>query len=168
MWSASGHKYLLEALKGVLEVRDDVVLYVLGDGPERGLLEARARELKIEASVEFMGYRKDAKRFINASDVFVLPSLYEGMPNVMLEAMALGTPVITTGIYGALDVIEDARTGLLVPPADAGSIRDALLRLFGDRGYYDMITANALERIKGLDFGVAVAGYERLYEEMLG
>ncbi len=82
--------------------------------------------------------------------------------------MALGTPVITTGMYGALDVIEDARTGLLVPPADAGSIRDALLRLFGDRGYYDMITANALERIKQLDFGVAVAGYERLYEEMLG
>ena len=67
----------------------------------------------------------------------------------------------------ALDVIEDARTGLLVPPADAGSIRDALLWLFGDRDYYDMITTNALERVKGLDFGVAVAGYERLYEEML-
>ena len=55
-----------------------------------------------------------------------------------------------------------------MPPADAGSIRDALLRLFGDRDYYDMITANALERVKGLDFGVAVAGYERLYEEMPG
>ena len=163
-----GHRYLLEALSGVLGVYDDVVLYVLGDGPERGSLEARVRELKIEASVEFMGYRKDATRFINASDVFVLPSLYEGMPNVVLEAMALGTPVITTGMYGALDVIEDARTGLLVPPADAGSIRDALLRLLGDSGFYDMITANALERIKGLDFGVAVAGYERLYEEMLG
>ncbi len=80
--------------------------------------------------------------------------------------MAQGMPVITTG-NGALNVIEGARTGLLVPPADAGSIRDALLRLLSDSGFYDMITANALERIKGLDFGVAVEGYERLYEEML-
>ena len=55
-----------------------------------------------------------------------------------------------------------------MPPADAGSIRDALLWLLGDSGFYDMITANALERIKQLDFRVAVEGYERLYEEMLG
>jgi glycosyltransferase involved in cell wall biosynthesis len=104
--------------------------------------------------------------FINAADVFVLPSLYEGMPNVVMEAMALGTPVITTGQYGAMDLIEHGEAGILTRPGDIVGIRDGILRFLGNAEFSRGVAQKAQEKIQGFDFSRVSEEYARLYEEL--
>ena len=105
------------------------LLVFLGDGPERGHLEALARELGIEASVRFQGFVEDVPRWLQAADVFVLASRIEGFPNALLEALATGLACVATRIGGALEAVDDERNGLLVPPGDEAALGGALSRL---------------------------------------
>jgi glycosyltransferase involved in cell wall biosynthesis len=121
-----GHCYLLEAAVLVPEA-----LFVLaGDGPERPALEAQARALGLNGRVAFLGYREDVCDLLASCDLFVLPSLFEGLPLSVLEAMAAAKPVVATAIGGTDEAVVHGETGLLVPPADsaalAGAIRTAL------------------------------------------
>jgi glycosyltransferase involved in cell wall biosynthesis len=161
-----GHIYLFEALRDVCGEFGDLTLYVVGEGPFKETLEHKARELAIAENVVFTGYREDASMFINAADVFVLPSLYEGMPNVVMEAMALGTPVITTGQYGALDLIEDGETGILTGPGDVVGIRDGILKFLRNADFSRGVAQKAQEKIQGFDFSRVSEEYARLYEEI--
>jgi glycosyltransferase involved in cell wall biosynthesis len=163
-----GHMFLLDAFDEVLKEFDDLVLYIVGEGEFRPEVESRARDLGITDRVVFTGYRSDAKKIIAASDVFCLPSLYEGMPNVVMESMALGTPVITTGRYGALDLIEHGESGMLIEPGDAGGIARSLRELLSDAALYDKVIRNALKKIQGFDFSVTAKKYIELYRELTG
>jgi len=101
-----GQWHLLRAMPKVIESVPDAVLYILGEGPLEKELKELARELKIENSVKFLGYVEAPHAFVANSKVFVLPSLLEGMSNVLLEAMAFGTPCIATDCHsGSRDVI---------------------------------------------------------------
>jgi glycosyltransferase involved in cell wall biosynthesis len=104
---------LLEALKEL----PDLGLVVVGDGPERLRLERRARELDVSDRVYFAGQRskKEALGLMAACDLFVLNSVHEGLPHVVLEAMALGLPVVATAAGGTPEVVRDGETGVLVP-----------------------------------------------------
>lgn len=126
-----GHPFLFDALAGDARLAD-IELIVVGDGNDRPALEERARWLKIAGRVHFVGARRDLGNLLGAMDVFVLPSLWEGLPLSMVLAMGAGVPVVTTSVGGVPEVVEHGRTGLLVPPADAGSLADALARLFED------------------------------------
>jgi hypothetical protein len=121
-----GLNYLLEAAALIPEA-----MFVLaGEGPERPALEAHTRALSLNNRVVFLGYRADIDDLLASCDLFVLPSLFEGLPLSVLEAMAAGKPVVATAIGGTDETIIHGETGLLVPPADpfalAGAIRTAL------------------------------------------
>jgi glycosyltransferase involved in cell wall biosynthesis len=119
---------LLEILKDV----PDLGLVVVGEGPERPRLEWLARDLEVSDRVYFAGQRsrKDALGLMAACDLFVLNSTYEGFPHVVLEAMALGLPVIATAVGGTPEVVAHGVTGLLVEPRN-GTLERALRRVLG-------------------------------------
>lgn len=127
-----GHVYLLEAWRTVTHAFPETRLLVVGDGTLRGELEARARELGIAGSVLFTGFRSDVPRVLDAIDVLVLPSLYEGMPLTAIEASAMARPVVASAVDGTPEVVRNGVTGLLVPPAHPRALARALSALLGD------------------------------------
>jgi len=122
-----GHVYLLEAMAVILEKYPKAVLLIVGDGHLKRKLEEACFKLHINEAVKFLGLRKDIKNLMALMDVFILPSLWEGMPNVILEAMVLGKPIVATRVGGAEELIEDGVTGLLVPPFDEGALAKAII-----------------------------------------
>ena len=143
----------LAAQKGVddLVTAIDLVQYglpelrvlIVGDGPMRDQLEATAHAFRLDGMVKFAGHRDDVPRLLAAADLLVLPSLYEGLPNVVLEAMRSAKPVVATAAPGTTEVVADNQTGLLVPPRNPTAlaqairtvVRDpALARRLGDAG----------------------------------
>jgi glycosyltransferase involved in cell wall biosynthesis len=123
-----GHRHLLVAATEV----PDAMFVLAGDGPERQALEELAERLDVADRVRFLGERSDVADLLAACDVFVLPSLYEGLPISLLEAMAAERPTIATAIGGVDEVVRDGESGLLVPPAQPGAMASALRRLLAD------------------------------------
>ena len=123
---------LLRAAKRILESRPETRFIIVGDGPLRGELETLARELGLESAIIFTGYRNDALDVINSFSIFALSSHNEGVPTVVLEAMALNIPVVATAVGGVPEVIEDGRSGLLVSPGDPEAFARACLRLLNN------------------------------------
>ncbi len=123
-----GHRYLIEAAQQVPEA-----MFVLaGDGPDQAALEARARALGVESRILFLGYREDIPDLLASCDLFVLPSLSEGLPLSILEAMAAGKPVIASAIGGNDEVITHGENGFLVPQADPAALTDAIRTVLSD------------------------------------
>jgi glycosyltransferase involved in cell wall biosynthesis len=141
-----GHRYLIEAAARVPKA----TFVFAGEGPERGALEAYAHMLGVDDRVVFLGYRKDIPDLLASCDLFVLPSLYEGFPLSILEAMAAGKPVIASAAGGSDEAIVHEETGLLVPQADAASLTRTIQRVLSD---------------PALALRLAAAGKARAYEE---
>ena len=127
-----GHRQAFEAAKEFLFQYKDTVLLVIGDGPLKQELELLARRLDIEASVVFTGKRSDMAEVYAALDMLVLPSLHEGLPMAILEALAGKVAVIATRVGAIPQVILPGRTGLLVEPGDSAGLREAICRLLAD------------------------------------
>jgi glycosyltransferase involved in cell wall biosynthesis len=126
-----------KALPGLLEalaVTPGPMLLLLGEGPERDHLERRAGELGLGSRVRFLGggRRDDVLRLFAAADVAVLPSAWENFPHTVVEALAVGTPVLATAVGGVPEVVVDGRNGLLVTPGSQAALAEALGRLAGD------------------------------------
>ena len=124
-----GHRYFLAAAKQVLQARPEARFLVVGEGPLRGKLEALSAALGIQHAVSFLGFRQDVAALMEASDLIVLPSLEEGQPVVLLEALALAKPVVATAVGGVSEVVRHKETGLLVPPRDSDELARAMLYL---------------------------------------
>ena len=128
-----GHVVLLRAMPKILERHPSCLLVVVGDGPERVRLEAQAGGLGIEASVRFVGLREDVPSVLSALDAFCLPSVRnEGVPQSVLQASAVGLPVVSTAVGGIPEAVLDEVTGFVVPPADPDSLAHALSTLIAD------------------------------------
>ena len=134
---------LLEAARAVLEDTHDVRFVIVGEGGEHDRLASRAASLGIADHVVFTGFRTDVGRILRSSDLFVLPSRTEAFPNVVLEAMASGLPVVATDVGSVGEMVEDGRSGVMVPAGDVGALQEAVkallgdterMRAFGDRG----------------------------------
>lgn len=117
-----GHRHLIEAVRLAAPLLPDASWLIIGDGPLHGELEAAAAGLP----VRFLGPRGDVPRLLQAMDLFVLPSLWEGMPNAALEAMASGLPLIATDVAGSRELALPGRTGWLVPPGDPPALAAAM------------------------------------------
>ncbi|MGA2552065.1 MAG: glycosyltransferase [Burkholderiaceae bacterium] len=125
-------RLILELLPGLAQSHPELRVVLIGDGVLRGTLEKQASELRISERVHFAGERKDVADLLPAFDVFVLPSLTEGLSIALLEAAASGLAIVASRVGGNPEIIQDGTTGLLVAPADPVALRDALLRLLDD------------------------------------
>lgn len=134
-----GHPTLLDAWPHVRADVPDATLLVVGEGSRREALEAQAAALGIASSVVFTGRRDDVPGVTAALDVAVLPSYREAQGLTILEAMALSRPVVASRVGGIPEMIEDGRTGLLVPPHDAGALATAITRLLRDHQLADIL-----------------------------
>ncbi len=123
-----GHKDLISAFAQLRELMKDspLRLVLVGDGPERPNLEQQAKESDAADSIIFCGHRDDAKRFYGIASVFALPSYSEGTPNVLLEAMAAGVPVVATNVGGVPELATNGQEAILVPPANPSELAKAL------------------------------------------
>jgi colanic acid/amylovoran biosynthesis glycosyltransferase len=144
-----GQAVLLEAIALIRRRGLDVAVTIVGDGPLRDSLQSIAHALEIEGCVEFAGSvgQDDIGAHYRGADLFCLPSLREGVPVVLMEAMATGVPVIASRIMGIPELIEDEVTGLLVPPGRADALADAIIRLAGDVQLCNRMVAAARGRI---------------------
>ena len=132
MTAQKAHTFLLQAAVPVLARFPRTVFAIVGDGPLRAELEAEARALGIAAQVRMPGIRRDVPQCMAAADVFALPSRWEGLPMVLLEALGMGAAVVATRVEGVDEVITDGENGLLIAPEDAAGLAEALLRLLED------------------------------------
>ena len=127
-----GPQFLLEAAPAILMRHPDARFVFAGDGPMRDELEAAARRLHIDRMVEFIGTTDDVPRILGEADILVRPSLSEGMPLTVLEAMACGLPVVASTVGGNGEAVQDGVTGYLVPPADTRALADRISELLDD------------------------------------
>ena len=159
---------LLEAFARLAGRRPDVALRLAGDGPERAALERRAARLGLAGRVEWLGARDDVPALLAEATVLALPSSGEGVPNVALEAMAAGVPVVATDIPGTRDVVADGAEGLLVPAGDAPALAGALERVLGDPALRERLGQAGRARAEGdLDLARVAAEHVALFEGLL-
>ena len=158
-----GHDVLLDAAAIVLRRFPDAHFDLVGAGPERAALEARAAALSIDRAVSFQGHCEDIPARLAAADLFVLPSRSEAFPNAVLEAMAIGLPTIASAVGGLLEVIDHQRNGVLVPPGDPQALADQISALMADPIRAAEIGAAARARAHEFSFTRMVSAFERVY-----
>jgi glycosyltransferase involved in cell wall biosynthesis len=161
-----GVEYLIKAIPAVLEDFPGVVFLIVGDGPLRGELEALTRALRVEKSVIFTGYREDVARVLSVFDIKVLPSVTEGFGIAILEAMAMGKPVIATGVGGVNEILKDGETGFLVPPEDPKALSERIIYLLRNEDEARQLGIRAREESKKYDIDLCVRRLEELYFEL--
>jgi glycosyltransferase involved in cell wall biosynthesis len=130
------------------------ILVLVGDGPDRKSLESLVRQL-CPGRVVFAGYQQDPLPWLAAADVFVLPSLFEGMPGALIEAMAAGLPCVATDIPGNRDLVIDRETGLLVPVRSPEELAAAISTLINDSGLANDFAANG-QRLVEREFNESI------------
>jgi glycosyltransferase involved in cell wall biosynthesis len=164
-----GHAHLLDALPAILASFPEAGLVLAGDGPERANLETRAERLGIRDRVAFLGHREDVPAVLAALDLFLLPSLWEGMPQALLEAMAMSLPIVAARCIGIVDLLEDGAEALLVPPRDGAALAAAAVRLLGDRSLAGRLAGAARRRaVERHSLAATAARVEALYRTILG
>ena len=126
------HETLIAAADLLAADFPDVEFQIVGDGPQRAVLEALVRSRRLENRISFFGHREDVGRLLSEASIFVLPSRSEAFPNGAIEAMAAGLPVVASAVGGLLDLIEHGRTGLLVEPENPTALADALQGLLAN------------------------------------
>jgi len=168
-----GYQDLLEVVPGVLARWPGARFLWVGEGTLVGELRARARALAVGHAVRFLGHRGDVPRLLAAADLFVLPSHFEGLPLVALEAMAAGLPVVGTSVCGTSEVVLDMVTGRLVPPGDALALTEAILDTLEEPGRAAQWGAAGRARVER-EFGAermareTVAVYDELFHGPAG
>jgi glycosyltransferase involved in cell wall biosynthesis len=162
-----GVEDLVAALDLLQHVRPEIRTLIVGDGPLRGQLEETAHAFRLNGLVRFLGHRDDVPRLLAAADLLVLPSLYEGLPNVALEAMRFSKPVVATAAPGTTEVVEDGRTGLLVPLRSPSALAQAIRTVLDDTDLARRLGAAGRARVE-TEFraDTMVARFAELYEQL--
>jgi glycosyltransferase involved in cell wall biosynthesis len=164
-----GHDLLFEALSTMLKKGLEFTLVVAGEGSRRSWLEQQALSLRLAPRVQFVGQVEDVGSLLAAADAVLLPSRWEGLPLVLLEAMARGRPIVASAVGGVPDVIQDGVNGTLVPPGDAAALAAALEQLHrkADRAFrMGHIAAQTVR--EHYTWHAVVEGFESVYDEVLG
>ncbi len=155
-----GYLYLVDAAAMLRRKFDNLVFIVLGEGKHRGRIERYARGEGVEDIFHLEGYVKNIMPYLRGCDIFVLPSLYEGMPNAAMEAMACGKPVVLTDVNGAGELVPDGDKGVLVPAHNPQAVADAIERLAENSRLRDSIGKVAAEFVRS-NFR-----YDRMIDEL--
>jgi glycosyltransferase involved in cell wall biosynthesis len=163
-----GHRYLLDAARLVLNKMPNTTFLLIGDGYLMTELISHTYALGIENKVIFAGWRSDVPQLINTFDIFVLPSLNEGMGRVLVEAMAMGKPIVASDIGGIPDLVKDGANGILFSPRDVDAMAKGILKLLLDRELRRKM-GNEGKKLAypAYDTSVMVRKIEGLYEKLL-
>lgn len=155
-----GFEGLIDAAASLPQVR----LVLIGDGPERGRLERRVRERQVQERVCFAGTLSRAEVFacLCEADVFVLNSTYEGLPHIVLEAMAAGAPVVAADAGGTGELVAHGSSGVLVPPGNTNQLAEAIRSVMCDREYARRLSAGAREQLRRFTWETLVEQTENL------
>jgi glycosyltransferase involved in cell wall biosynthesis len=166
--AGKGIEILIDAMPAVLARHREAQLAVIGDGPLRTALRERASARGLEGSVHFLGEHANPRRALRSAQVFVLPSLAESLPYVLLEAMAAGLPIVASAVGGITEAIATGEDGLLVAPGNPEALSQALISILGDADLRARFGAHSRARVQR-EFTRAgmVAGLAAVYAEVL-
>ncbi len=162
------HLLLIEVFAQALKDYPKMRLWLVGDGPLRPEVERVVEKKGLSDKVFFLGIRDDVPKLLAESDVFILPSDWEGVPLTVLEAMAAGKPVIATAVGGVPELVENGVTGILVPPHNSKALAQGILRLAKDPDLRQRMGKAAQERaLERFDIARTAREYEALYLKLL-
>ena len=163
-----GQRYLIEALHLLKNEIPEIQLVIIGEGNERMALEQLLHRLDLSERVMMPGYRKNARVYLPFFDIFVLPSLTEGLPITLLEAMQEGVPILASGVGGLPYVIEDGKTGILVNPGDTNALSKGLKELYRGKKMAEQLSCRA-RRLVNTHYTSAVMAqqYNEVYQAVL-
>lgn len=161
-----GHEYLFQSAKIILEKYPKITFMIVGDGMLWQDLQERTKELQINKNVIFTGHEEDIVKTIAIFDIQVFPSLWEGTPLTLFEAMAMGKTIIASNVDGLKEVLENNKTGLLIPPKDYIKLADVIIELINDKAKRDFLSKNA--RIESIRYDIrnTVKQIEKIYDEL--
>ena len=158
-----GYRFLIEAAPAVLERFPHSRFVLIGDGPLRDDLHQRVKALGLEAAFEFLGQVQDVTPLLSDMDLFVLPSLWEGLPTVLLESMACGVPVVATAVPGTDELVQDDVTGWLVPPRDPSALAQKIIFALSSPGARGRVAQAAFQTAKSYQIGQIAREYLEAY-----
>ncbi|MBL0156910.1 MAG: glycosyltransferase family 4 protein [Bryobacterales bacterium] len=170
LYPEKGQAHLIEAIARIAHQRPNVQFFIIGDGPLKEELAAKAASAGVGDSLRFLGFQHDLQRAMAMLDIFVHPSMMEGLPIVIYNAMTMNVPVIATDVAGVAEVITDGETALLVKAGDVEGLANAMLRLIDDVSLRARLRTAAAERIRSNgSFSARNSAIEfaRLYRESL-
>lgn len=158
------HETLIAAAATLMRDYPHLRFRIVGDGPRRPQLESLVRQRGLTSAFEFLGHRDDVPALLATSDVFVLPSRSEAFPNGAMEAMAAGLPVVVSAVGGLLDLVDDGRTGLLVPPSEPDTLANTLRALIENPARAHALGCAARREVRRrYSFDRMIAAFEDLY-----
>lgn len=160
---SKGNQHLIEAAPTVLEKHPGVRFFVVGEGDLQPALEEQARALGLGDRFVFAGFTRDVGAALSALDLVVFPSLWEGTPLTVFEALAMGKPIVATDADGLLDVLTDRKDALIVPKADAGALAGAICELLAHPAVAAGLSAESRKTGARYDIAAFVRKMERLY-----
>ncbi|MEO5824822.1 MAG: glycosyltransferase [Gemmatimonadales bacterium] len=159
-----GHRHLIDAVPMIVARHPEFRLAIVGDGSERESLTARVHALGVDQSVDFLGMRDDVQDLMPRAAMFILPSVSEGVSLTLLEAMAAGLPIVATAVGGTPEVVSDRQSALLVPPADAPALANAVSALIDAPSLAVELAASARLRFDAeFSLDQMAAGYADIY-----
>ena len=162
-----GFDDLINAFALLREQVPNAALWILGEGPDRPALEQQITRLSLENHVQLLGFRDNPYAYMAAADVFALSSVFEGFGNVVAEAMACGTPVVSTDCpYGPSEIITDGVNGLLVRPRDPAALANAILRVLRDPKLGASMIKQGRRRARDFAASAIAAQYGRLFDRL--
>lgn len=162
------HELLITAFEQIKERIPNARLFVAGEGPLKEQLTDFIKQLSLESFVTLMGDRRDIHELLKVFDVFVLPSLKEGFPMVLLEAMAASIPVIATDVGGNKELVLNGETGLVIPPNNANALQEAIMKLHDFPDLAKTMGKNGERRVQeGFTFDMMINKYEKVYASLL-
>jgi glycosyltransferase involved in cell wall biosynthesis len=162
-----GPMHLLKAMENVWRDHDDAGLVFIGKGELDVDLRAEALKIGANGRVNFLGWRGDIDEIMPIFDIFVLPSLNEGMGRVLVEAMAAGKPIVASNVGGIPDLVQHGHNGLLVPPGDDQALAAAIRQLINDPAKAKMMGQRGRERCHQFSLAAMIEKIDALYMELL-
>jgi glycosyltransferase involved in cell wall biosynthesis len=161
---SKGNSFLVEAARRVLDERPFARFFIVGEGPLREPLEQQARALQLGDRFVFAGFARDVARVVSAFDISVFPSLWEGTPLTVFEALAMGKAIVATDADGLVDVLTPEEDAIIVPRRDAAALAAGLIRAIDEPGTRLRIRAAAFRTGKQYDIAAFVRKMEQLYD----
>jgi glycosyltransferase involved in cell wall biosynthesis len=159
---------LLDALAKSMPDCPGLYLLLAGSGPDREALESQAQRLGIQDNVTFLGNQSDVRPYLNAADIFVLPSKSEGISNALLEAMSAGLACVVTTVGANFEILDQGRCGILLPPGDVSALSKSLTELGQDPEKCRALGEAAQAFVRShFDFSVVGSRYENLYSDLV-